>query len=139
MKVENKLRKTLMLLSLLLTLSWSSFSQTDTTTSSIVLPIEVAREIAKDLVSGDEAKKENLILIELTEELQSKIKTQSLLTVNLNERIDSYKLIIENKDAQILNHIKIGQTYQRSYLKEKKKRRIWQAVGITSTVVLLLL
>ena len=90
-------------------------------------------------MSGDEAKKENLILIELTEELQSKIKTQSLLTVNLNERIDSYKLIIENKDAQILNHIKIGQTYQRSYLKEKKKRRIWQAVGITSTVVLLLL
>jgi len=104
-----------------------------------VVPIEVAREIVKDLVSGDEAKKENIILIELTEELQSKIKTQSSLIGNLNDRIDSYKLIIENKDTQILNHIKISQTYQRSYLKEKRKRRVWQAVGITGTIILLLL
>lgn len=69
--------KRLLLLSLILTLSWNSFSQTVTPirdTSKITLSIETARKIAVDLVEGDKAREEVLIL-------QREVDTLKAITV----------------------------------------------------------
>lgn len=116
-----------------------SFSQTDTATYRIQLSSLVAKEVVKDLIRGDQLKLENDILVKLVDEYKGKDVSQSLLVANLTTQIDNYKLIVINKDDQIANHKKISETYKRDYLSEKRKRKVWQVVGIVSVTALLLL
>jgi ribosomal protein L22 len=137
MKQENKLKRKLLLLSLLLTLSWNCFSQTDTL--GIRLKPSVAKEIIKDLIKGDELEKENKILSDLIAEYKNKNFLQDQTILNINTQIGNYKEIIAAKDSQIISHKKISETYQKAYRKEKVQRKVWQVVGITGTTLLLLL
>ena len=75
----------LKLLTLLLLVSFKSFSQTDTI-KKIVLNEKVAREVVKDLVQGDICKK---LLIERDEEIK-----------NLQEQNDELLEIIKIKDSK---------------------------------------
>jgi ribosomal protein L22 len=126
-----------LLLSLLLTLSWNCFSQTDTL--GIRLKPSVAKEIIKDLIKGDELEKENKILSDLIAEYKNKNFLQDQTILNINTQIGNYKEIIAAKDSQIISHKKISETYQKAYRKEKVQRKVWQVVGITGTTLLLLL
>lgn len=112
-------------------MSWKGFSQTGTDTTSIRIPKLIAREIIKDLLLGDVAKEQVMVLENLNSTLSSKANTQSTLIGNLNIQITNYKSIITAKDSQIENHIKISETYKKAYLKEKKSKLIWKiATGI---------
>lgn len=75
----------LKLLTLLLLVSFKSFSQTDTV-KKIVLNEKVAREVVKDLVQGDICKK---LLIQRDEEIK-----------NLQEQNDELVEIIKIKDSK---------------------------------------
>lgn len=111
-------------------MSWKGFSQTGTDTTSIRILKPVAREIIKDLLLGDVAKEQVLVLEEINSVLSYKASTQTTLINNLNNQIANYKTIIVAKDYQIENHIKISETYRRAYLKENRSKRIWRVATV---------
>ena len=81
---------------LTLTLSWNGFSQTVTEsrdTTHIVLSTEVARKVALDLVEGDKAKQEVLVLSDKVEVLEDLVTTQdTMIQVKDREISDIQKL-----------------------------------------------
>lgn len=90
--------KRLLLLSLILTLSWNSFSQTVTPikdTSKITLSTETARRIAVDLLEGDKAKEEVKILSQEIDTLKAVVTLQDSLVILKENEIKSLNKVIE--------------------------------------------
>lgn len=102
------MRRWLILL-LTLTLSWNSFSQTVTETKDtthIVLSTAVARQVAIDLVEGDRAKEEVMVLLEKTEVLENLIAVQDTMITYQNQEIEKIQKVRE------LENILLSQQYQ---------------------------
>lgn len=90
--------KKLLLLSLILTLSWNSFSQTVTPikdTSKITLSTETARRIAVDLVEGDRAREEVQILQREVDTLKTITALQDSLVILRESEIRNLNRIID--------------------------------------------
>ena len=90
--------KKLLLLSLILTLSWNSFSQTVTPikdTSKITLSTETARRIAVDLVEGDRAREEVQILQREVDTLKTITTLQDSLVILRESEIRNLNRIID--------------------------------------------
>lgn len=90
--------KRLLLLSLILTLSWNSFSQTVTPirdTSKITLSTETARRIAVDLLEGDKAKEEVKVLSQEIDTLKAVVALQDSLVILKENEIKSLNNVIE--------------------------------------------
>jgi hypothetical protein len=75
------MKKTLLKLAITLTLSSTAFSQTDTLTkdSVVVIPTHIAKQIVKDLLLYDGCREELDSTIKLLSLTDEKVKTQSLL------------------------------------------------------------
>ena len=137
--------KKLMSLLLLVTLSLSAYSQTDTTTkidtNVVVLPIKVARLVYQDLLRYDGAKLEIVELgktISLKDEQISLFKQKDTLKT---EKIGNLELIITKKDEQF----SLERQKSESLLKELKGQKfktgfykVTSIIGIIATTVLLI-
>lgn len=112
-------------------MSWNSFSQTGTDTTNIEISKPIAREVIRDLLTGDLASEQVKVLENLNFELVNKSDTQTKLITSLNSQIINYRSIITAKDSQIENHIRISETYKKAYIKEKKSKLVWKiAAGV---------
>lgn len=107
-------------------MSFKSFSQSATDTSKILLTRLAARAAIIDILKGDNAKQQITVLENINSEWETKSLSQTLLLNNLNSQIVKYKAIISDKDLQIENHIKISETYKKSYQKEKRSKLLWK-------------
>lgn len=90
--------KKLLLLSLILTLSWSSFSQNvipTRDTTKITLSTQTARRIAVDLVEGDKAREEVQILSREIDTLKTVAFLQDSLVLLRENEIKALNKIIE--------------------------------------------
>ena len=90
--------KKLLLLSLILTLSWSSFSQNvipTRDTTKITLSTQTARRIAVDLVEGDKAREEVQILSREIDTLKTVAFLQDSLVLLRENEIKALNRIIE--------------------------------------------
>lgn len=90
--------KKLLLLSLILTLSWSSFSQNvipTRDTTKITLSTHTARRIAVDLVEGDKAREEVQILSREIDTLKTVAFLQDSLVLLRENEIKALNRIIE--------------------------------------------
>lgn len=139
--------KKLILLPLLVMLSLSSYSQTDTTkvivsdTSKVILPTRVARLAFQDLLRYDGAKLEIIELnkvITLKDQQFSFFKEKDVLK---DQKIGNLELIISKKDEQF----NLERQKSESLLKELKKQRtktffykVGSFVAVISTSLLLL-
>lgn len=90
--------KKLLLSSLILILSWNSFSQTVTPirdTSGIVLSTETARRVAIDLLEGDKAREEVQILSKEIDTLKAVVALQDSLVILRENEIKDLNKIVE--------------------------------------------
>lgn len=90
--------KKLLLLSLILTLSWSSFSQNvipTRDTTKITLSTQTARRIAVDLIEGDKAREEVQILSREIDTLKTVAFLQDSLVLLRENEIKALNKIIE--------------------------------------------
>jgi hypothetical protein len=117
--------KKLILLTLLATLSLSSYSQTDTTkvlvldTTKVTIPTKVARLVYQDLLRYDGAKLE---IVELNKVINLKDQNIGLLNQKdslKNQKISNLELIITKKDEQF----GLERQKSESLLKELKGQR----------------
>ena len=137
-----KLKKSLMLLILLVALSFKSFSQNVTSKDSteIVLTRPIAKLVVKDLITGDQLLKEYNILENVLSETNLKLSTQKNLVINLNSQIDNYKTILGDKDKQFTTQKQLQDDLEKA-LKQANRRttiyKIGTAVGAAATLLLL--
>ena len=93
--------KKLMLLTIILFTTLSSFSQTDTKTDSIVpLKVPTAKLVIKDILSGDGAKAELKQVYKVLDEKNLQIDLYKQKDSLKNEKITNLNVIIDKKDQQ---------------------------------------
>ena len=128
MLLELKLKRKLMLLMITLLVSYSSFSQTVTDSTKIVLTKPVAKLVIQDIVQGDQLKIQLRTTEELLNELNSKLDTQTLLVTNLESQVFNYKNIISDLNSKSDIQKDLSKDLEKA-LKAQRRRTFFYKVG----------
>ena len=131
--------KKLLLLILLVTLSFTSFSQNVTDSTSIQLEVPVAKLVIKDLISGDGAKEElkiNSVKIKL---LDQKIVFKDSIINNLNSQIGNFNSILSTKTDQLKLSKELSEKLQTDLKKQQLKTKLMGGAGIVAVAVTIFL
>jgi hypothetical protein len=105
--------------------TFSSFSQTDTKTDSIVpLKIPVAKLVIKDILSGDGAKTELKEVYKIVDEKNIQIGLYKQKDSLKDDKINNLNVIIDKKDQQF----SLEREKSNSLLKELKVQKFKTAV-----------
>ena len=137
---KKKLKKSLLLLIALVALSFKSFSQTDTIQQRIVLTKPVAKLVVKDLVSYDQVRLELNATLELLNETNSKLTTQSVLTDNLQVQINNYESMVGNLQEKYNTQAKLSKDLEAALKSANRKTKLYKIgtyIGAGALVLLL--
>ena len=121
-------------------MSYSSFSQTVTDTTKIVLIKPIAKLIVKDLISYDGLVKSNKTLNELLVETDLKLNTSLKLNSNLSQQVKNFESIIGDKDIQLKTSDILSKELQKELKKEARAKKLYQigsGIGVFATLLLL--
>ena len=125
-----KLKRNLILLIVLISVSFKSFSQTDT---KVLLTEPVARLVVKDLVTFDGLKLQYDLTLRRVQTLEEKTLTLQEVINNLQLQLDNRSNVIEQKNAQIKNYESISEDLKKALKREratKKLYKIGSAIGL---------
>ena len=141
--------KRLILLISFLTLSWNTFSQTDTTktstqskdTTQVCLPAPVARQVAKDLLRYDGCVEEIKLLYSKIDKLEDVSKVKTAMIELYEEKDTNTQFMIQQKDLQIQQYEKLTDDLTKEVKSKRRSTLFWKVttgLGIFSSVYLLL-
>lgn len=141
--------KRLILLISFLTLSWNTFSQTDTTktltqnkdTAQVCLPTPVARQVAKDLLRYDGCVEEIKLLYSKIDKLEDVSKVKTAMIELYEEKDTNSQFMIQQKDLQIQQYEKLTDDLTKEVRSKRRSTLFWKVttgLGIFSSVYLLL-
>jgi len=141
--------KKLILLISFLTLSWNTFSQTDTTktstqskdTTQVCLPAPVARQVAKDLLRYDGCVEEIKLLYSKIDKLEDVSKVKTAMLELYEEKDTNTQFMIQQKDLQIQQYEKLTDDLTKEVKSKRRSSLFWKVttgLGIFSSVYLLL-
>ncbi len=117
--------KKLIPLIILMMMSFSSFSQTDTE-KSIRLKVPIAKLVIKDLVIGDGAKEELSLLNNKLNLLESKIVLKDSVILNLNKSVMNFESILVTKSDQLAISQELSLKLQTDLKKQKARTKLFQ-------------
>jgi len=123
----------LTVLTILLLTTSTSFSQTATDTSFVILPEVVAREVARDLIQKDRLQEESKLLYRQIEVKDMLLINNIQITSRLERRIDTLEEIILNREKQIEEYKSLTQVLQ----SDLRRNRIQKHIYRTTTAVVL--
>jgi hypothetical protein len=126
--------KRLILLISFLTLSWNTFSQTDTTktstqskdTTQVCLPAPVARQVAKDLLRYDGCVEEIKLLYSKIDKLEDVSKVKTIMLELYEEKDKNTQFIIEQKDLQINQYEKLTDDLTKEVKSKRRSTVFWK-------------
>jgi len=130
-----KLKRNLILLVALISVSFKSFSQTDT---KVLLTEPVARLVVKDLVTFDGLKLQYDLTLRRVQTLEEKTLTLQEVINNLQLQLDNRSSVIEQKNAQIENYESISEDLKKALKREratKKLYKIGSAIGVSALLL----
>jgi len=130
-----KLKRNLILLIVLISVSFKSFSQTDT---KVLLTEPVARLVVKDLVTFDGLKLQYNLTLQRLQTLEEKTLTLQEVINNLQLQLDNRSNVIEQKNAQIENYESISEDLKKALRREratKKLYKIGSAIGVSALLL----
>jgi len=131
--------KKLLLSILLVTLSFTSFSQNDTDSTSIQLEVPVAKLVIKDLISGDGAKEELKINSEKIKLLDQKIVFKDSIINNLNNQIGNFNSILSTKTDQLKLSKELSEKLQTDLKKQQLKTKLMGGAGLVAVAITIFL
>lgn len=134
MLYKMKLKRNLILLIVIISFSYRSFSQTDT---KVVLTENVARLVVKDLVTYDGLSAEYKIARQTIATLEGKVVTLQDVINNIQLQLDNRNKIIEQKDAQIENYISISDELKKALKRERRNKKLYKigsAIGLAFVI-----
>ncbi len=117
--------KKLIPLIILMMMSFSSFSQTDTE-KSIRLKVPIAKLVINDLVIGDGAKEELSLLNNKLNLLESKIVLKDSVILNLNKSVMNFESILVTKSDQLAISQELSLKLQTDLKKQKARTKLFQ-------------
>ncbi len=120
-------------------MSWSSFSQTATDTTSIQLEKPIARLVIKDLITGDGAKEELILTQEKISLLEQKIVLKDSIIFTLNSKVDNCLHIIGTKDDQLTLSQELSKKLQFDLQSQKLKTKLFSGAGIAAVIATVLI
>ena len=120
--------KRLVLLIILIMMNFTSFSQTDTDSTSIRLEVPIAKLVIKDLINGDAAKEELIVLDTILHHKDIQLNVKDTIILNLNQQIDNFNKIISTKDKQRTIQENLQKDLEKA-LRKAKRREFFYKVG----------
>jgi len=136
MLYRNKLKLSLMLLITTLLTSFSSFSQTVTDSTKIVLTKPVAKLVIQDIVVGDQLKLKLKTIEEILSETNGKLKTQTLLVTNLESQVLNYKSIVNDLNSKSSIQNDLSKDLEAALKKANRRTKLYK-IGTTVGAVAL--
>jgi len=130
-----KLKRNLILLIVLISVSFKSFSQTDT---KVLLTEPVARLVVKDLVTFDGLKLQYDLTLRRVQTLEEKTLTLQEVINNLQLQLQNREDVLRQKDSQIQNYKSISEDLQKALKREratKKLYKIGSAIGASAILL----
>jgi len=139
MLLKKKLKKNLTLLIALVALSSNCFSQTDTLQERIVLTKPIAKLVVKDLISGDQLKLELETTLQVLEQTNFKLNTQTNLVTNLQGQVTNYESIVGNLENKFNTQQKLSDDLQAALKAANRKTKLYKIGTYVGAGALLLL
>jgi hypothetical protein len=133
--------KKLLLSSLILILSWNSFSQTVTPirdTSRIVLSTETARRVAVDLLEGDKAREEVQILSKEIDTLKAVVALQDSLVILRENEIKDLNKIVELQTIGDKEKLQRIDNLNRELKKQATLKTVFETTTGVATIALII-
>jgi hypothetical protein len=127
------------LLIILTMMSFNSFSQNVTDSTSIQLKKPIAKLVIKDLITGDGAKEELILVADKIKLLEQKIVLKDSIIINLNSKIDNFNTIISTKSDQLSLSQELSKKLQTDLKKQKFKNKLTAGAGIVAVIATVLL
>tara|TARA_B110000977_G_scaffold198147_1_gene282335 strand:+ start:750 stop:1124 length:375 start_codon:yes stop_codon:yes gene_type:complete len=119
--------------------SWSSFSQTVTDTTRIVLTKPIAKLVIKDLIKFDGLEQSTKTLKALLTETNGKLNTSLELNKNLNLQVKNYQTILNDKDKQLQTSDFLSKDLQAELKKQARTQKLYKIGSTVGAVALALL
>ena len=119
--------------------SWSSFSQTVTDTTRIVLTKPIAKLVIKDLIKFDGLEQSTKTLKALLTETNGKLNTSLELNKNLNSQVKNYQTILNDKDKQLQTSDFLSKDLQAELKKQARTQKLYKIGSTVGAVALALL
>ena len=122
--------KKLMMLIFLMMMSWSSFSQIATDSTSIQLEKKIAKLIIKDLLLGDSYKNELKLTDTKIDILEQKLILKDSIIFNLESKSNNFESILLTKQNQLSLSQELSRKLQTDLKKQKVKTKLFGGAGI---------
>lgn len=115
-------------------MSWNSFSQSVTDSTTIQLTKPVAKLVIKDLIQFDGLSQEMETMQIILTETNDKLLTQGNLVANLKTQVLNYQSIIEKKDQQFSTQTELNKRLQQDLKKQKIRTKLMGGAGLVAAV-----
>jgi len=119
-----------MMLIFLMMMSWSSFSQIATDSTSIQLEKKIAKLIIKDLLLGDSYKNELKLTDTKINILEQKLVLKDSIIFNLESKSNNFESILLSKQDQLSLSQELSRKLQTDLKKQKVKTKLMGGAGI---------
>ena len=119
-------------------ISFKSFSQSVTESSSILLTEPIARLVVKDLVQYDGILAESKLAQQRLLTLNEKVSTLDLVIQNLRDQLEVKNSIIVQKDSQILQYTEMSSKLEKALKRERRTKKLYQigsAIGVAAILL----
>ena len=139
-ELKKKQMKNLMLLTITLMMSFTSFSQTVTDSTTIRLKKPIVKLVIKDLIKGDAAKKEVVVFNDIIKQQELQLFKKDTIIFTLNSKITNFETIISTKSNQTLLAQELNAELEKALKKQKRRTFLYKVgtgVGAVATLLLL--
>ena len=139
-ELKKKQMKNLMLLTITLMMSFTSFSQSVTDSTTIQLKKPIVKLVIKDLIKGDAAKKEVVVFNDIIKQQQIQLFKKDTIILTLNKQIVNFESIISTKSNQTNLAQELNAELEKALKKQKRRTFLYKVgTGVGAVVTLLLL
>ena len=133
--------KKLILLIILLTMSWKSFSQKDTKKDSIVpLKVPIVRLVIKDLLKGDGDKVQLLEVSNLLKLTEKKVVLKDSVINTLGSKLLNLETVITTKEEQFKLQQELSKKLEKELRAQKRNTFLYKVgtgLGVVASIVLI--
>ena len=126
--------KRLIVLIILTMMSFTSFSQTDTDSTSIRLQVPIAKLVIKDLITGDAAKQQLVVTDTILQKKDIQLHAKDTIISNLNLQIVNFNKIIATKDKQKQIQENLQKDLEKALRKAKRRQFLYKVGTIAGGV-----
>ncbi len=139
-ELKKKQMKNLMLLTITLMMSFTSFSQNVTDSTTIRLKKPIVKLVIKDLIKGDAAKKEVVVFTDIIKQQEIQLFKKDTIISTLDLKIINLESIITNKSNQTVLSQELNAELEKALKRQKRRTFIYKVgtgVGAILTLILI--